>query len=97
MKLEKKSKKEHPSRLPISLRVLTDDGRTIFGIGICIMVPITRSISLLAFLHFCSVCSVDLEVLTPLVIVDKLIYIYRSIYFSIYLYIYMVAKSRGAE
>ena len=36
-----------------------------------LMVPITRSMSLLVFLHFSSVCSVDLEVLTPLVIVDK--------------------------
>ena len=61
------------------------------------MVPITRSISLLVFLHFYMFAPVDLEVLTPLVIVDKsdlLLYHGRSIYFSIYLYIYGCQESR---
>ena len=47
---------------------MTDDGRTEHSHFYVLMVPITRSISLLALLHF---CSVDLEVLTPLVAVDK--------------------------
>ena len=46
----------------------TDDGRTRQSSMRHLMVPMTRSVSLLALLHF---CSVDLEVLTPLVAVDK--------------------------